>query len=79
MFTTKLSLMLTRVNGLHVLFWATKREIYLISLNIKYGSSKINHGPYPLKKKKCQFNRIHKEQSLIIFTAFIGLEISDEI
>lgn len=46
MFTTKLSLILTRVNGQPVLFWEAEREIYLISLNIKYGSSKINRGLY---------------------------------
>lgn len=46
MFTTKLSLILTRVNGHPVLFWEAKCEICLISLNIKYGSSKINGGLY---------------------------------
>lgn len=82
MFTTKLSLILTRVNGHPVLFWEAKREICLISLNIKYGSSKINRGLYFFflrGKKKCQCNRIQTEQCLIIFTAFIGLEISKEI
>lgn len=42
----QVSLILTRVNGQPVLFWEAKREIYLISLNIKYGSSKINRGLY---------------------------------